>query len=471
VVWHVGNDDQFLEELLRQRSGSETAARAKPPAGGEPCADPETLAAYAEGGLARAERRRFEAHLAACYDCQQAVVRLVRLTPRSGDLEAARRQPAPRFGLFRWQWAVPALAGIVLVGSFVYWERERITRTGVEGLQQAHKSAEIAVPPPSARAPAAAEAQPAKSAAAASALVEKDKRAAESPRAESKLEERAAKETTVPAAAGGFAPAPAAERQSPAAAAQLSQAPGGALRQQAMTPPAPSAPPAPVRKAAEAGYAPAPLTEPAGAVAVQADAARSKAMAMAFRDEQAQEQKRAEAPPASTMARGGTAGAGAARAAARTAESEKKPGEAANVAGLQAAPAAPVGGIVARRQDALDRFAKMVAAGSERIALTRSGQLLTAAAASGQWQPLSTPEGAEAIDISIVGANLWVLLRGGRVAHSADLGRSWRAVADTGAEDAVSILFSDSRNGEIRTRSGRRLRTTDGGQSWKTAGR
>jgi hypothetical protein len=456
----VGNDDQFLEELLRQRSGSETAARAKPPAGGEPCAGPETLAAYAEGGLARAERRRFEAHLAACCDCQQAVVRLVRLTPRSGDLEAARRQPAPRFGLFRWRWAVPALAGIVLVGSFVYWERERITRTGVEGLQQARKSAEIAAPP-SARTPAAAEPQPAKSAPAASALVEKDKRPAESPRAESKLEERAAKETTVPAAAGGFAPAPAAERQSPAAAAQPSQAPGGALRQQAVTPPAPAARPAPAPKAAEAGYAPAPPAEAAGAAAAQADAARSKATAMAFRDEQAQEQKRAEAPPASTMARGGTAGAGAARTAART-------GEAANVAGLQAAPA---GGIAARRQDALDRFAKMVAAGSERIALTRSGQLLTAAAASGQWQPLSTPEGAEAIDISIVGANLWVLLRGGRVAHSADLGRSWRAVADTGAEDAVSILFSDSRNGEIRTRSGRRLRTTDGGQSWKTAGR
>lgn len=456
----MGNDDQFLEELLRQRSGSETAARAKPPAGGEPCAGPETLAAYAEGGLARAERRRFEAHLAACCDCQQAVVRLVRLTPRSGDLEAARRQPAPRFGLFRWRWAVPALAGIVLVGSFVYWERERITRTGVEGLQQARKSAEIAAPP-SARTPAAAEPQPAKSAPAASALVEKDKRPAESPRAESKLEERAAKETTVPAAAGGFAPAPAAERQSPAAAAQPSQAPGGALRQQAVTPPAPAARPAPAPKAAEAGYAPAPPAEAAGAAAAQADAARSKATAMAFRDEQAQEQKRAEAPPASTMARGGTAGAGAARTAART-------GEAANVAGLQAAPA---GGIAARRQDALDRFAKMVAAGSERIALTRSGQLLTAAAASGQWQPLSTPEGAEAIDISIVGANLWVLLRGGRVAHSADLGRSWRAVADTGAEDAVSILFSDSRNGEIRTRSGRRLRTTDGGQSWKTAGR
>lgn len=464
----MGNDDQFLEELLRQRSGSETAARAKPPAGRGPCADPETLAAYAEGGLARAERRRFEAHLAACYNCQQAVVRLVRLTPRSGDLEAARRQPAPRFGLFRWQWAVPALAGMVLVGSFVYWERERITRTGVEGVQQARKSAEIEAPP-SATTPAAAEPQPAKSAPAASALVEKDKRPAESPRAESKLEERAAKETTVPAAAGGFAPAPAAERQSPAAAAQLSQAPGGALRQQAMTPPAPAARPAPAPKAADAGYAPAPPPEAAaGAVAAQTDAARSKATAMAFRDEQAQEQKRAEAPPASTMARGGTGGAGAARTAARTAEAEKKPGEAANVVGLQAA---PVGGIAARRQDALDRFAKMVAAGSERIALTRSGQLLTAAAASGQWQPLSTPEGAEAIDISIVGENLWVLLRGGRVAHSTDLGRSWRAVADTGAEDAVSILFSDSRNGEIRTRSGRRLRTTDGGQSWKTVGR
>jgi hypothetical protein len=458
----VGNDDQFLEELLRQRSGSETAARAKPPAGRGPCADPETLAAYAEGGLARAERRRFEAHLAACCNCQQAVVRLVRLTPRSGNLEAARRQPAPRFGLFRWRWAVPALAGIVLVGSFVYWERERIARTGVEGVQQARKSAEVAAPP-SAPTPAAAEPQPAKSAPA-----EAGKRPAESPRAEPKLDERAAKETTVPAAAGGFAPAPAVERQSPAAAAQLSQAPGGALRQQAMTPPAT---PAPAPKAAEAGYAPAPPAEAAGAVAAQADAARSKATAMAFRDEQAQEQKRAEAPPASTMARGGTAGAGVARTAARAAESEKKKGEAANVVGLQAAPAAPVGGIEARRQDALSRFAKTVGAGSERIALTRSGQLLTAAAASGQWQPLATPEGAEAIDISMVGDNLWVLLRGGRVAHSTDLGRSWRAIADTGAEDAVSILFSDSRNGEVRTRSGRRLRTTDGGQSWKTAGR
>ena len=114
-------DDQTpLEDLLRRRPWEGGAA-------GELCGDPELLAAYAEGQLPLKARERLEQHLADCAACQAAVVRLVRLAPQesaaaraASGTQAAR---SPRISpLFRWRWALPTLAGVILVGSVIYYE-------------------------------------------------------------------------------------------------------------------------------------------------------------------------------------------------------------------------------------------------------------------------------------------------------------------------------------------------------------
>jgi len=111
-------DDKILEELLRRR-------REEPRQFGGPlCGDSELLAAFAEGALAGKAQGDMESHLAACVACREAVARLVRLAPRP-----AVATPAPQSQVAwwkRWVWAAPALAGVVLVGSFVMFNRQRI---------------------------------------------------------------------------------------------------------------------------------------------------------------------------------------------------------------------------------------------------------------------------------------------------------------------------------------------------------
>jgi len=122
------HDDTNIERLLRQRAGGPPRA-----AGGPSCGDPELLAAYAEGGLAAAARERFQSHLAACVACQTGVARLVRLAPDQSAAARATHARAPALrhawmAATRWRWALPALAGVVLVGSVVYYQRSQIVQ-------------------------------------------------------------------------------------------------------------------------------------------------------------------------------------------------------------------------------------------------------------------------------------------------------------------------------------------------------
>ena len=121
---HVPDDHTPLEDLLRRRNWEGAA-------GGELCDNAELLAAYAEGQLPQTTRERLEQHLATCAACQAAVVRLVRLAPQESAAGAAaagtQTARAPRTPpLFRWRWALPALAGVILAGSFIYYERFQI---------------------------------------------------------------------------------------------------------------------------------------------------------------------------------------------------------------------------------------------------------------------------------------------------------------------------------------------------------
>ncbi len=109
--------DAAIEKLLKRQEGGSH------PAGGPLCGDADLLAAYAERSLGGREREGFEQHLAACGACREAVARLVRLAPPSAAVVPIR--PA-RAWWTPWAWAAPALAGLVLVGSLVWYERGRI---------------------------------------------------------------------------------------------------------------------------------------------------------------------------------------------------------------------------------------------------------------------------------------------------------------------------------------------------------
>ncbi len=84
--------------------------------------DAELAAAYTEGRLKGVERRRFEGHLAECAACRGLTTAMLEeLHP-----ETVPPVPAPAWSFLRWRWAVPAMAGVLIVGSAVYFERQDI---------------------------------------------------------------------------------------------------------------------------------------------------------------------------------------------------------------------------------------------------------------------------------------------------------------------------------------------------------
>ena len=91
--------DRATDAALRQ------VLRAAGPVAG---CDVELAAAYAEGRLHGAERRQVESHLAECAACRGVATEL--LQERAPQEPAA--DPAPVRTWWRWQWAVPALAGV-----------------------------------------------------------------------------------------------------------------------------------------------------------------------------------------------------------------------------------------------------------------------------------------------------------------------------------------------------------------------
>jgi hypothetical protein len=107
--------DRATDAALRQ------VLRATGPVAG---CDAELAAAYAEGRLHGAERRQVESHLAECAGCRGVATEL--LQERAPQEPAA--EPAPARAWWRWQWAVPALAGVLIVGSVVFYQREQVLR-------------------------------------------------------------------------------------------------------------------------------------------------------------------------------------------------------------------------------------------------------------------------------------------------------------------------------------------------------
>ena len=511
-------DDQTpLEDLLRRRPWEGGAE-------GELCGDPELLAAYAEGQLPLKARERLEQHLAACAACQAAVVRLVRLAPQESAAARAasgtQTSRAPRISpVFRWRWALPTLAGVILVGSVIYYERFQIVSprpstppariadqvapaselpTGPEALQTPAPKARAEVATSRSGPPGEADkGRPVGGTSGAVASEEERWRqqAEQDPKGNFAFYKAPTKAPFPAAPSPSFATAPRSEadrlehlesfaqrklkKESEPQALDDAVAQGKAEvraktsvaneltnRRRAQTAPKPSRSKELGRGQAAPKNAAKSVMAREGRLAERADVA-AEAQEKGTRRAGGGGRQYASAPSLEE-------GAGA---ATQTVPKPSLPGELKQGSVAPESkdrPALPAAGDrpVLRRQKALNAqsmspFVKVMASGGQGFALTYSDQIVTAVTGTNRWKPLTIPTGEKVTDFDLFENHLWVLLAGGQVAHSANLGRSWDPVVETGAKDPATISFTNSRAGEIQTRSGRRLRTTDGGQSWQ----
>ena len=459
------DDHTPLEDLLRRRSWEGEA-------GGELCGDAELLAAYAEGQLPLKMREHLDRHLADCAACQAAVARLVRLAPQASAAGPAAAGPqtarAPGIPLgFRWRWALPTLAGVILVGSFIYYEHSQIVvprrstvpaRTAKQVAPPAELPTELEAPQAPSAVATARRAQRRKAhtagevaGPAATLTTEKDQKRQQPQR---ELQGSfAARQAAAPAAPALAAPS----AEEPAQAERLADFESsvrGTLKKEAQPEAfeeavgererALRANAAVANKVAETGAGrPAPLPSPPTESRTRPAAPKSAAKSVLRREDRLSKHAEIAKEKASRPA-----GAGARR--------DRSGVVAGAITALQARDARSFG-----------PFRKQISVGARRLALTASGLLLAVPAESNEWQPLAIPSGAQVKDFAVFGEHLWVLLAGGRVARSSNLGRSWDPPVQTPAEDAASIAFTSALSGEIQTSSGRRLRTADGGKSWE----
>lgn len=91
--------------------------------GGPSCLDAEILASYVERTLTSRERDACETHLASCAKCQEHVAALIRLSeadePAGVQATAVAPARAPGIRWFRWAWAGPTLAALLVIGIYV----------------------------------------------------------------------------------------------------------------------------------------------------------------------------------------------------------------------------------------------------------------------------------------------------------------------------------------------------------------
>lgn len=386
----VPDEQTPFEDLLRRRPWEGAAE-------GELCGDPELLAAYAEGQLPPKARERLEQHLAACAACQAAVVRLVRLAPQESAAAAAaagtQTARAPRTPLvFRWRWALPTLAGVILVGSFIYYERFQIVAPR-PSTAPAHVAEQVA---PALESPTGPEAPQAPSEAATH---------RGGPRRE------ADKARPVGGATAAVASEEERWRQQP------QQEPKGnfAANEPATAAPVPAAPPPPspsgadrlahlessAERALKTKDGPQVLDDAVAQSASKAQAKSSVTNKLADRrraqpapkPSRSKELRRMQAEPKNT-AKSVLTFEG--RLTERADVAEEKETKRAGVGGRRQQSeeaAGVVTGLKAQDAKARGPFRKQIRGATHRLALTASGLLLVAPAESNEWQPLTIPWG------------------------------------------------------------------------------
>lgn len=108
---HEHERDAIIDRLLAgamPRGATDPSSR---------CLDEQTLAAWADDGLTRAERAAVESHAADCDRCQAMLAAMVTIAAAS-DADASRSSTS-RWRLASWRWLVPATAAAAIVLAWV----------------------------------------------------------------------------------------------------------------------------------------------------------------------------------------------------------------------------------------------------------------------------------------------------------------------------------------------------------------
>ena len=100
--------DRSIDQLLRRALAERVDAGPSPR-----CLDPETLAAWVDGGLNESERASAEAHASDCAHCQAALAALTRAAAPAARPAAWWRRP------WHLGWLVPLTAGAAAIALWV----------------------------------------------------------------------------------------------------------------------------------------------------------------------------------------------------------------------------------------------------------------------------------------------------------------------------------------------------------------
>ena len=114
-------------QILPNVSTQPTPGDPQGPARGVSC-DWELVAAYAEGQLGLAEREKLEDHLSQCVACRRMANAMLEERPDVAEAAEEKHAAGPWWLRWNWNWAVPALATALIVGSVVFYQRDQVLR-------------------------------------------------------------------------------------------------------------------------------------------------------------------------------------------------------------------------------------------------------------------------------------------------------------------------------------------------------
>jgi hypothetical protein len=424
--------DEATDRLLRRRFREDSAASAAP---AEPCPDAEILAAYVDRSLSTVEAQSIESHAASCGACTQMLAMLVDSDPEaaagavpeddrapaSAPAWAPRAQPPASSSWWRWGFAIPALAAVLVLGVWLSSMRPDGRSTDVTDVMARNE--------PAAGAEKASEA---------------------APPAPASSESAAQPATALPGEPSRAGSAAASQQERPSAASDApsrgDQGTDAVTRKIA----APRASAADERRAESPSSAqPAGTARPAPETFAKAeDAARDAAPALADAPTAAEA---ASAPGAAADA----SSARAARASGGAPERERTAAQAQRGAGNE------------RQQDTL-AFAPaplLLTSGNGRVQWRVIGTSIARSNDGGStWQadveaPRPVTAGAIAAD-----GTVWLGGRRGLVLRRAASG--WTTVTGPAAVDVVSVTEASATAATVTLADGRRMRTEDAGRTW-----
>lgn len=395
--------------------------------------DWELVAAYAEGRLGLGEREKLEGHLAQCLACRRMATAMLEERPEAVALVRERKADRPWWQQWNWNWAAPALATALIVGSVIFYQWEQILRHGGRDRGAAQLSAERQIFERQAAGPqAAARGNVERPRAEALGAVQNPLGVVQNPTLRN-----TPLATPVPTRRAGAEPA---DKTMEVRAFDNLVGPARALQQAAEAPP----PPPPLSR-------PVPSAAPGAAPGIDATARRDTAAETALAqpelanavgqsENRAATERAVKALPQPALAAGATE---AVDLANKKVEAEQLGRSAAAAPKVAASPA-----------PARPRSEASGLGGNPEAARKVAPQSVTAPPAAGvaggvvggivggQPQGLSPlPDGVPIRSWIQHDGRLWAVSDGGRIFRSEDAGRTWRPIPSPTTEDLVSVKW------------------------------